>query len=400
MPRVNPSILSWARETAGFRLEEAAAKLGIREARGVDPAERLTLLERGEAEPSRPLLLRMAKQYRRPLLTFYLSEPPRTGDRGRDFRTLGHGQADDDEAILDALIRDVRSRQSLVRAALEEDEAVAPRPFVGAMRIQDGRVAVMDSIRASVGFSLSEFRSRANATIAFEYLRERAQDAGVFVLLQGNLGTHHTALSLVTFRGLALADPYAPFVVINDQDSRAAWSFTLVHELAHLWLGATGVSGGLPSKGIEQFCNDVASEFLLPSTELDILGTGLPSDVEALDRSVGEFAESRNVSRTLVAYKLFRSSRLTEDAWQALSARFREQWHELRGRRRLEAREEDGGPSYYVVRRHRLGQALIDVAARSLHSGSLPTSKVAQVLGVKPKQVGVLLQDERSRRAS
>jgi cytoskeletal protein RodZ len=29
MPSVNPEILSWARETAGLSLEEAAEKLGI-----------------------------------------------------------------------------------------------------------------------------------------------------------------------------------------------------------------------------------------------------------------------------------------------------------------------------------------------------------------------------------
>jgi len=33
-----------------------------------------------------------------------------------------------------------------------------------------------------------------------------------------------------------------PFIVINDQDARAAWSFTALHEVAHLGLGTTGVS--------------------------------------------------------------------------------------------------------------------------------------------------------------
>src|SRR3546814_17037769 len=61
------------------------------------------------------------------------------------------------------------------------------------------------------------------------------------------------------FRGFALADPIAPFVVINDRDAKTAWSFTLLHEVAHLWIGATGVSGGHFEGSTEQFCNDVAS---------------------------------------------------------------------------------------------------------------------------------------------
>ena len=88
MPNVNPEILRWARETAGLTLEQAAHKLAIGEARGVPGLVRLAAYEAGEAAPSRPLMLRMSKQYRRPLLVFYMSSVPRTAERGEDFRTL------------------------------------------------------------------------------------------------------------------------------------------------------------------------------------------------------------------------------------------------------------------------------------------------------------------------
>jgi transcriptional regulator with XRE-family HTH domain len=83
MPSVNPDILKWARETAGFSIADAAAKLEIGDARGVAGEDRLAAYEAGEQEPSRPLLLRMAKQYRRPLLTFYMTKPPLMGERAR-----------------------------------------------------------------------------------------------------------------------------------------------------------------------------------------------------------------------------------------------------------------------------------------------------------------------------
>ncbi len=100
-------------------------------------------------------------------------------------------------------------------------------------------------------------------------LARTCQAAGIFVLLIGNLGSHHTALDVELFRGFALSDKVAPFVVIaNDQDSEQAWSFTLLHELAHIWLGQTGVSSGRPTSAIETFCNDVAGRVLLPSDEI------------------------------------------------------------------------------------------------------------------------------------
>lgn len=88
MTKVNPEILQWARETIGLTLQQAIQKLNISDARGIAAIDRLIALETGEVEPSRSMLVKMAKQYRRPLLTFYMSAPPRKGDRGQDFRTL------------------------------------------------------------------------------------------------------------------------------------------------------------------------------------------------------------------------------------------------------------------------------------------------------------------------
>lgn len=63
MPVVKPRILSWARETAGLSVEEAAHRLGIKEARGVAGADRLRAFEAQEAVVSRPTLLKMIKVY-------------------------------------------------------------------------------------------------------------------------------------------------------------------------------------------------------------------------------------------------------------------------------------------------------------------------------------------------
>ena len=91
MPAVNPTIIKWARETAGLTIDEAVRKLGINDTKVSRAADRLAELESGAKPPTRPMLVKMAKQYRRPLLTFYLSDVPRKGDRGQDFRTLPEG---------------------------------------------------------------------------------------------------------------------------------------------------------------------------------------------------------------------------------------------------------------------------------------------------------------------
>jgi len=131
MPTVNPEVLIWARETAGMPIELAARKVGIRQARGMSAAERLAALESGEQVPTRATIVRMAKQYRRPLIAFYMAGPPRRGRRGVDFRTLTAPLSDGTEALVDALVLNVLASQPMVRAALDAEDEDVPVPFVG-----------------------------------------------------------------------------------------------------------------------------------------------------------------------------------------------------------------------------------------------------------------------------
>ena len=78
---LNPAILQWARSTAGLSPEQAAHALRFNNTRDRSAADRLKAMEAGDEHPTRSVLLRMAKAYRRSLLVFYLLEPPKTGER-------------------------------------------------------------------------------------------------------------------------------------------------------------------------------------------------------------------------------------------------------------------------------------------------------------------------------
>jgi Zn-dependent peptidase ImmA (M78 family) len=259
------------------------------------------------------------------------------------------------------------------------------------MSRNDGVDPVLASIRQVLGLDLAAFRAQGSADGGFALLRSRVEAAGIYVLLIGNLGSHHSAIDVDAFRGFALADPIAPFVVINDQDAKTAWSFTLLHEVAHLWIGATGVSGGHFEGAVEQFCNDVASSFLLPQRDLDHLLITRAMDLDDAARLVTDFAEERLISRSLVAYRLFRAEKITERTWRALTDRFRVQWLQNRAAQRERARGMDGGPNYYIVRRHRLGAALLNFVARNMSEGVLTPTRASKLLGVKPRSVHTLL---------
>ena len=406
MPAVNPEILFWARETAGLTLHDAVVKVGIGDARGVAAVDRLAALERGEREPTRSVLVRMARHYRRPLLAFYLAQPPPRGDCGADFRTLPVTRSRKMDALIDALVRDVRSRQSMIRAVMEAEGEADALPFVGALAgsegIRDGtdRMAqrATETLRQVLGNELNPAQYYAQPTPkeAFSLLRSRTEDAGVFVLLKGDLGSCHTATPVDVFRGFAIADDIAPFLVINDQDSTPAWSFTLLHELVHLLFGQTGISGANPGTGIEELCNNVAAEWLLPAGELEQIEIDLNQDIAEQQKRISKFARRRNLSHTMIAYRLLRSGRIDQQNFNRLRADFTDWWNRERDRRRERARESEGGPNYYVVCRDRVGEALLWFTGRMMRSGALSTTKAAKILGVKPRQVGKLLRPARA----
>ena len=369
MPKANPAVIVWARETAGLTQEEAAKKLGFQDSSKSSAAEKLAALESGENEPSRPQLLKMEAQYRRPLLTFYLSKPPVRGRRGADFRTLPIDRSASDEALLDALVREIWARQSMVRAVLEDEDEAEPLPFIGSHRIEDGPAAVLASLKSLLGLDSNGYRDERNAAAAFEPLRRNAEAAGIFVLLKGDLGNHVSSIDTRIFRGFSIADRVAPFVVINDQDARPAWSFTLLHETVHLLLGQTGVSGLYGDSEVERFCNDIAGEFLLPARELDLAALDQNRDFEIAvgSRVSALLLDKFKVSHTMVAYKAFRTHLINQDAFVRLSGAFRREWLERRAQERVRARNQEGGPSYYTVRSHRLGAT--DRQSSAAHDG-------------------------------
>jgi Zn-dependent peptidase ImmA (M78 family) len=279
----------------------------------------------------------------------------------------------------------------MVRTVLEDEEGTRPLDFVGSASMKDGTANLCKVIEQQLGLTRTEYRMQKNAEAAFALLRDKSEQAGIFVLLAGNLGSHHSAIPVEAFRGFAIADPIAPFIVINDNDAKAAWSFTLLHELAHLWLGATGVSGGgYQGQSIERFCNDVAGEFLLPFSDVEMI------DMAGLDKNtrialITDYAALWRISRQMVAYGLYKANRITLDTWKELEAAIRELWVAERRHEREFARSKSSGPNYYVIRRHRLGHAMLDFAHRAMDAGTLSPVKAAKVLGVKPRSVYPLL---------
>ena len=153
-------------------------------------------------------------------------------------------------------------------------------PFIDSAKRSMGVDSVARDIVNTLDFDLTIFRKQKNSRDAFKYLRQKVENTGIFVLLASDLGSHHSTIPVEVFRGFAFADPIAPFIVINRQDAVSAWSFTTLHEVAHLWLGSSGVSGTWGETEVERLCDGVAASIILPAAELDNLPSMLDKELD------------------------------------------------------------------------------------------------------------------------
>ena len=291
---------------------------------------------------------------------FFLPQPPVLVLPVPDFRTLrDEVLAEPSSDLLDTLYL-CQQRQDWYRDHARM-HGLPALPFVGSASLEEAPEAVAQRLRETLGLSTDARRQLPTWTDALRQLIAKAEDAEVMVMVSSVVGSNsHRKLDVGEFRGFALADGLAPLVFLNGADSKAAQMFTLAHELAHVWLGATGVSdtqaGQVPEQETERWCNKVAAELLMPLEELRAAhqrNAPIPDEIQRLAR---EFKVS-----TLVALRrLFDAGYISRAAlWQ----HYREEQERLRT---LKERSSSGGDFY-----HSLGARTSKRFARAIVSSTL-----------------------------
>jgi len=302
---ISRDILEWARERAQLDISDLSSRF-----------PRLSEWEAGETQPTLKQLEQFARATHTPVGYLLLDEPPEETLPIPDFRTMADANVTRPSADLLDTIYQSQQRQDWYREYAEATGAET-LAFVGSLEVAADVPESAAQIRAKLTFDVAERGSSWSE--ALTRLIERAEDIGILVMVNGVVGSNtHRKLNPAEFRGFALVDALAPVVFINGADTKAAQIFTLAHELAHLWLGETGLDDAAltvpPNNSIERWCNQVAAEVLVPLAELSEEfneEADLPSE---LDRLATRFRVS-----TLVVLRRVRDAGFVNvDNYQAL----------------------------------------------------------------------------------
>ena len=257
---INRDLISWALARSGRSVESLARKF-----------PKLSQWESCDTQPTLKQLEAFAQTTWTPLGYFFLPEPPQETLPIPDFRTVSdHPLGNPSPNLLDTL-HTMQRRQGWMRD-YQLDRGCEPLPFIASAKQGDAPAAIAQKIRQVIGVNAGWASHHGSWSDALRHLRELIEKAGILVSINGVVGNDNKRkLDVGEFRGFVLADEYAPLIFVNGADAQSAQMFTLAHELAHLWLGESALFN-LPvltpsDFSIEQVCNRVAAEFLLPENE-------------------------------------------------------------------------------------------------------------------------------------
>jgi len=353
------SVLNWAAEKAEGSLHSFAEQIAKRK------SDREQILE---GRLTIPQIEKLAKKARIPFGYLFLSEPP----------NLDKVEIPDLRRVQDAMplsdnfyetLEDIKAKQEWFIDFTKESGG-GEVSFVG--RFKDRKKSaniIAADIKKELGISDDDRRRSPNAEAYFSRLSEKIERAGVLVFKSSIVRSNtKQALSEQEFRGFAINHKLVPVIFVNGRDAQVASVFTLMHELAHIWIGADGVSdvSAYPNNPIEKLCNEVASKVLVPNEIFMEHWSGLDS--------IGQIAKYFRVSRVVIARRALDNGLINREEYEEIASRA----IRIKG---------VGKPTIYQTLPIRNSKRLTNAVIADAMSGNTLLRDAARLLNVKPSTV-------------
>jgi Zn-dependent peptidase ImmA (M78 family)/DNA-binding XRE family transcriptional regulator len=373
---ITAKVFKWARESAKMTEEIAASKVAV-------PIEKFKEWENGNDYPTIRQAQKLAKAYRRPFALFFLPDVPNDFQPLQDFRKAGSKELSTPSIFI---IREIQQKQAWIRDVNKENNENKVS-FIGKYSIKDNPKIVAQDILNELNINPLNYSS--NNPI-LEWI-DKAESNGVFISRTSYI---HPRLKLDSneIQGFAIADSYAPFVFINSDDWNAPQLFTLVHELAHLWISETGISNDIePSiknineyNPIELFCNEVAANALIPIEFIENL------DDKAFDHAKEVFknAKSIGVSSFALLVRALNLNIISFSVYNNLKHQADIEYNEFLKREenkklKQKQKEKQGGPDYFLLLLNRNSRLFTQTVLDAFHGGAIEPSLASNLLNVQ-----------------
>jgi len=368
---ITPKVFKWARESARMTEEDAAAKVSV-------SSDRLVDWEAGKSKPTIRQAQILAKAYRRPFALFFLPDIPQDFQPLQDYRLKGSKVLGTASIFI---IREIQQKQAWISEVNEQNEE-RKIPFVGRYSLKDNPATVSNDILSTLNINPLQYEYENPIK---EWI-DKAESNGIFISRTSFI---HSRLTLDSneIQGFAISDSYAPFIFINSSDWSAPQLFTLVHELAHIWIAETGISNQIQPivqsqekyHPIEIFCNEVAANALIPSdyiSELRKYNSITSDQIFRYSRNLGisSFALLvRALNLNLISFSEYSSLKREADAG----------FHDFvqkESERKAKQKQADGGPNPYLLKLNKNSRLFTQIVLDAYRGGFVDPNIASSLL--------------------
>lgn len=373
---ITPKVLKWARESARMSLEVAAAKVNI-------TVEKLEAWEDGSLQPTIKQAETLAKAYRRPFALLFFPEIP------YDFHPLQDYRRKDSKPLGTAsifIIREIQQKQNWLSDVYKENGEI-PLSFVGKFSLNSNPVSVAKNILETLNISPNNYSTENPIR---EWI-EGAESKGIFVSRISFIHSH-LKLDSEEIQGFTIADKYAPFVFVNSDDWDAPQLFTLVHELAHIWIAESGISNDIDAEikhkdkfhPVELFCNEVAANALMP---IELMNS-FESNVFDSGKEIFRASKKIGVSTFALLVRALSLKKISVDKYRKLKQEADAEFKAFVLREELKKlkqkdREKKTGPNYYTLLVNKNSHSFTRVVMDAFKGGYIQPTLASTLLNTK-----------------
>lgn len=371
---ITPNVLKWARESARMTEETAAAKVSV-------TVDKLEEWENGTNQPTIRQAQTLAKAYKRPFALFFLPEVPRDFQPLQDFRKSGSKNLTTSSIFI---IREIQQKQAWISEVNSENQD-DKLDFVGRFSIKDNPQAVANDILNTLKINPASYKKDNPIK---EWI-DAAETNGIFISRTSFIHSH-LKLDSEELQGFAIADSYAPFVFVNSDDWKAPQLFTLVHELAHIWIAETGISNEVEPDikhkdkfhPVELFCNEVAANALMPKE----IVLSFDSTSFQTSKDVFKVAKQLGVSSFALLVRALNLNIIPTPIYQKLKKQADIDYTEYLKReaeKKAKQKDKPGGPNYFLLQLNRNSRLFTQTVLDAFRGGFIEPTLASNLLNVQ-----------------
>ncbi len=366
---INPVILKWARETAGYTPQQLSAVSGF---------AKYSEWELGLTYPTYSQLEQIAEKLHRPIALFFFPAPPVEEAIEKSLRAMSEEDVHNLSPEVRQLFRKAKAFQISLRELWLGERSIQEKRLSWLGELRDETVqGLATRVRGFLNVSLDEQVSWHGSEEALKKWRDIFAEHGIYIFKD--------AFKNERVAGFCLYDDLFPIIFINNSLPKNRQIFTILHELAHIIFQQSYLDvfdqnfwklEPQDASHIEVKCNAFAGEFLVPDADFN---KRTQSSI-ITDSTFIQLASTYHVSREVILRRFFDRKMISKTFYEQKTS----EWQAAFSKKE-DSGKAAGGGDYYNSKMSYLGDAYLSLVLQNYNQGRISLEEAASHLDVKAK---------------